>query len=303
MAIERKLEVCVLNIALTRQRGGRPASEDYCQLMRTALRAKRPVRLRGDRCGLLVRVDARAKDDHIYGVIATFTDFDADDSWINTSSGESASDDDLEQIHIPGSLRPQHRRYNFRFDLSAHKLVIETRSEPETGKSRLNLTPMTAALLFERLFSEASIAETFGPVGVTVLPRQDGVEAIIRWAYAEKIELRIKPPNPDDEDLEERIEQRMAAMNADRWDQDFRARQDAKLSPDDELKAAMRVASRNGYVIVIGHDEKGERKELSTKEVPLLIEGAYDPDAELHMDAFKRISDDALAQAKSKARR
>lgn len=174
MARERKLEVCVLNIALARQQGKVPKPEDYHQLMRAAFLAKRPAKLRGDRRGLLVQVDRDAEEGRIAGVVATFTDFDVDDSWIDTSSGKEASDDDLEQIQIPNRLRPHHRRYNFQFDLGAHKLAIETKSEPETGKDRLNLTPGTAASLFEALFHAESITEKFGPIGVTVLPHQEG---------------------------------------------------------------------------------------------------------------------------------
>lgn len=299
MARERKLEVCVLNIALARQQGKVPKPEDYHQLMRAAFLAKRPAKLRGDRRGLLVQVDRDAEEGRIAGVVATFTDFDVDDSWIDTSSGKEASDDDLEQIQIPNRLRPHHRRYNFQFDLGAHKLAIETKSEPETGKDRLNLTPGTAASLFEALFHAESITEKFGPIGVTVLPHQEGIDAIINWRHAEKIEITIKPPNPDDEDLEERIEQRMSSMNAARWDQDFRARGDDALSPDDELKASMRVAARNGHVIAIGYEE-GERRELSTKNMPLLVDRKYDPDAEPHVYAFSRTADDAIAKAKGK---
>lgn len=299
MARERVLEVCVLNIALTRQQGSTPAPDDYHRLIRAAFLAKRLVGLRGDRRGLLEHVDKQAEGGLVSGVVATYTDFDIDDSWINTSSGKAASDADLERIQIPEGLRPHHRRYNFRFDLSTHKLVIETRSEPETGKNRLGLTPGTAASLFESLFYTEEIIEKFGPVGVTVLPHQEGVEQIINWGRAERIEIRIKPPNPDDEDLEERIERRMASMNVSRWDQDFRASEDNALSPDDELKASMRVAARNGHVLAVGY-EQGQRLELSTKDVPLLVDGSYDPAAELHFDAFKRTADDAIAQAQGK---
>ena len=299
MARERKLEVCILNIALTRQQNKAPKPDDYYRLIRAAFSEKRLVALRGDRRGLLVQVDKKPVDGRLSGVVATFTDVDVNDSWINTASGKEAGPDDLEQLNIPASLRPHHRRYNFQFDLAAHKLAIETKSEPETGGDRLSLTPGTAARLFEGLFRAETILEEFGPVGVTVLPHQEGIDAIINWQHAESIQVRIKPPNPDDEDLEERIEERMASMNAARWDQGFRASGDDALSPDKELKASMRVAARNGYVVAIGH-EHGERRELSTKDVPLLVDEHYDPAVELHFTAFKRVADEAIAAARRK---
>ncbi len=300
MARPRKLEVCVLNIALTRQQGNVPKPEDYHQLIRAAFAAKHPTKLRGDRRGLLVQLERGADDGRIAGVVATFTDFDVDDSWINTSSGKEASDDDLEQVQIPDRLRPHHRRYHFLFDLGAHKLVIETKSEPETGKDRLSLSPGTAASLFEALFRMPTVAERFGPVGVTVLPHQEGIEAIINWRHAERIEVAIRPPNPDDEDLEERIERRMSSMSAARWRQDFRASDDSALAPDDELKASMRVAARNGYVLAIGRED-GERREMSTKNIPLLVSRPYDPDIEMHTIAFEQTAEDALASAQGKS--
>ena len=299
MARARKLEVCILNIALTRQQNEAPTPDDYYRLIRAAFLAKQAVVLRGDRRGLLVQVDKRPVEGRLSGVVATFTDVDVTDSWINTASGKEAGPDDLEKLNIPASLRPHHRRYNFQFDLAAHKLAIETKSEPETGKDRLKLTPGTAAALFEGLFRAEPLLEEFGSVGVTVLPHQEAIDAIINWKHAESIEVRIKPPNPDDEDLEERIEERMASMNAARWDQGFRASGDDALSPDKDLKAAMRVAARNGYVVAIGH-EHGVRRKLSTKDAPLLIDEHYDPAVEPHVNAFKRVAGDAIAAARKK---
>lgn len=46
--------------------------------------------------------------------------------------------------------------------------------------------------------------------------------------------------------------------------------------------------------------ESGERRELSTKNMPLLVDRKYDPDAEPHVYAFSRTADDAIAKAKGK---
>lgn len=302
MARDRKLEVCVLNIALTRHQGHAPRPKDYHRLIRAAFETKQPITLRGDRHGLLVQVDKKTQYGHFTGVVATYTDVDVNDSWIDTASGKAAKPDDLEQIHIPARLRPRHRRYNFQFDLATHKLVIETKSEPETGKSRLNLTPKTAASLFNDLFLNTALLDKFGPVGVTVLPFRKAIETIIGWKHAEKIEIQITPPNPDDEDLEERIEQRMNAVNAERWEQNFRAKDNANLAPDDEMKASMRVAARNGYVEAIGH-ERGKRKVLSTRDMPLLVDTSYDPNSEMHLTVFQRTAQEALTAARGRTPR
>lgn len=302
MAVNRRIYVCVLNVTLPRQEGRKPTPEDYFTLMRRALRLRRPIALHGDRHGLLQFVPREPDWNLVHGIVGTFVRIDINDDWINMVSGDKASRDDLSQISIPPGLQPHYRRYNYLFDLATHKLAIETRSEPEVGKSPSALSPMLAESLFQDLFQQPELLDEFGMVNVTVMPHREAVEELIAWRKAEKITIVIKPPNPDDDDLEEKLERRLATMNAAQYDQTLKAAKDERLQPDEEAEAAMRVASRNGHVEVEG-EEGGTKVTKSTRDKPLIESGSYNKAVESHTEAFTQTARDAIEKATPRARR
>lgn len=299
MAAYRKISVAVVNVALARQAGRKPTPDDYRDLIRALYRAKQPIHVWGERAVFIQALYTPAGQTYATGVLASFTKLRLDDDWLNTSTGELATESDLASVSIPPHLLPHFRRYNFRFDLQDHKLAVETLSEPASNHDRTSLSPGLVERYLEQMVELPAIEQKFGAVGITVLPSKATIAKILNWKHANKIELRIRPPNADDDDLEAEIEKRMDEEGAARSERTITAKRNQPLKPSAYTKAEMRVAARNGFVKVEGI-EKGEKKSMSTQDRPLIETGMYDPDVQDHVSAFEFVASAALAHAMDK---
>lgn len=296
--MSRKLpvRVAVVNVALmTGTDDGAPSPTDYKRLFRSAFQLRTPIRVHGDRALMLRSIEGEGENT-LRGTIAAFTKIEIDDEWFNSLTNEAATAHELQEISLPNYLLPHYRLFNFVFNLRTHKLAVETLSEPRIGKQRRELRPSLLKRFLVGLFEQERLVEAFGQTSVTVIPDRDAVSAIIRWRRANKIEIHLCPPNPDDEDLEGRIVERMRRQNVGKALHVLKAPSKTTLSPDEETKAMMRVAARNGRVTAIGYAVDGKKETKSTEDVPAIWERQYDPETETHVETARSLAEEAISK-------
>ena len=75
---------------------------------------RQPVKLRGDRHGIISLLDRSELDKGIVtGIITTFLDIDFDGEWFSTASLQSASNEQISQVSIPSDIHPTLHRSIF----------------------------------------------------------------------------------------------------------------------------------------------------------------------------------------------
>ena len=241
-----------------------PHSEEiYINLLTEVFNLKRFAKVRGDRYGMIARINKENDGSLLYGEFATFINMDKDSDWIDISSGEIKSPDQLSnEITLPPHLRPGSKRFPFLFFGSKHILTYQVRNE--RGEE---LSPRLAEKMLKGLFSAEVIQEKFGPVEITVIPEEESLERIFRMELR-KLRIVITPPNPDgNEEAEREILERLGNMNAKRFEETYTSLPGRSLEPDPKTKTLAEVAAHNGFVEGEGIDH-GIKAQESTRSHP-----------------------------------
>lgn len=280
MARKIKISAGVLNIRLHPH-----TAERYAEFLNDIYRLKRPVKLRGDRHGMISLLNRAEADDNLFGgVITTFLDIDFDGTWFNTAELKEATDEQVSKVTIPENLHPNSAQFYFHFDASGHKLYFQTYS---SGKV---LTENSAILLFQVLASDLGITQKYGDVKITVIQSKEGLARIFALTVIKEITITIEKPNADifADDFEAQIEAHLASAQSKRLTITYEADPGSSVVPTDEIKAISQVALENGSVKVNGRDDSGAVKR-STDDHPMQYQDKYDPDATTERQAFRSI--------------
>jgi len=264
-----KGEVAGLNIRI------HPHSEDlYRDLFRTAFAAKKIVNLRGNRSAIITSLTRIGKDDrYVNGVLTTFLDFDLDVEWLDTSTLQEASDNEVQKVIIPDHLRPDMITYYFRFDVKNHELVFEHYNQ---GK---RLTHQSARKFFEGLFKYKRISKKFGDVKVTLIQTKGGLDAVFSIPRITNLEVYIEQPNSDlwDGDFEDLVEKHLEDKSARSMKVIYVAEQGTGIERDKDLEALVRTSIRNGRTVAKGYGPHGHET-VTTDKFPKVVQDKFDPD-------------------------
>jgi hypothetical protein len=280
MARQIKVSSGLLNIAL------HPHSPDiYASFIDALFALKRPVRLRGDRYGIISLVHRdRSDDGFVSGVITTFIRLDMDGNWFDADRLTDATDSQINKINIPDNLYPNAAAFYFSFDIEKHRLYFQTYSH---GK---NLSTGQAFKLFSELAEDMRIQAIFGRPKISVVQSHNGLSTLFALPRINEIRIAIQRPNPDvfDDDFEREIEEELAASHSREVTISFRAEPGQSVIPTASIRRASEAALDNGRVTVRGRDENGA-VERSTDEFPRILQARYDPDVESEDQAFRQL--------------
>lgn len=277
MARKRTIKVAALNVSNNAE-----DPEAYTQLFKASFRLKKAVRVRGDHHLLLTSAEPEGRGIvPIGGTFARFTELDLDLPWLDIESLETADDEDLKQLHIPESLKPNYVGFFYKFFPVEHKFAYEISSY--TG----HITPHLVEKFLDALLNTPKLIEKFGASRVNLISDTASVEALFAIPHKRKISIIIDRPNPDDlGDADRRIRDRLARQNAKRLTEILDAERGKDLKPDERTRELGEVATLNGEVIVAGKSEAGIPVRKSTKEFPDIEAEKYDPDLTTEQAAF-----------------
>lgn len=280
MARKVKISAGVLNIRLHPHTAAR-----YAEFMNDIYRLRYPVKLRGDRHGMISLLNrAEAGENVLSGVITTFLDIDLDGAWFNTDDLKEATDEEISQVVIPENLHPNSAQFYFQFDTANHKIYFQTYA---AGKL---LSEKSALSLFQGLADDLTISQKYGDVKITVVQSKEGLARIFALPIIKEITITILKPNADifADDFEAQIEAHLATAQSKKLTISYEADPGSSIVPTDEIKAISAVALENGNVKVNGRDDSGAVKR-STDDHPRQYQDKYDPDAMTESQAFRSI--------------
>lgn len=281
MARMKKLTVGALNISMPPPH--RP--EKYIELFKEIRRKNFIGAVHGPRYGTIANVlklEWRGeKHEPITGDIYTFTQIDADSTWFNLRTHETADDSDLTQVAIPDHLKPNSARFSYIFFPGVHTLFLETHYNNK------NLSPANAARLLTGLLNDKRLSDKYGQVDVTPLPSTNKVTEALNLYRLDRLQLSIKLPNSDGlRDAEEKMFKRMHEQNVSVYEQNMKASKHESIAPSDETKTMAKIAAKNGHVYAKGRDQSDHPKEILTSKHPWQKDAYYDPNLQGEFDAF-----------------
>ena len=280
MGRELKMAVGALNMRL------HPHSpEIYDSFLDMLYKLRRPVRIRGDRFGMITILDRRGIDDGmIRGVLRTFTKIDPNSRWFDEASLEDANPELLQKISIPPNAHPNSSAFRFTMNVQKHILTFEQYSD---GRQ---LTPKSAYTIFRALADDEAVVRLFGPAKISILQDKQSLDRIFNLRRLKSITFVIDRPNPDiwSEDLESEVDSHLAAVHAQRISVTYTAPTGGSLVETPSLRRLGNGALRNGEIEASGYDGEGHVR-VSTLDSPRIEQTKYDPDIESESSTFERL--------------
>lgn len=289
MARKRKISGGVLNIRLHPHPEGR-----YAQLLEDLYNLKRPVKIWGDKYGIISMINRNESEDGIFtGSITTFTKIEFDGVWFNTENLKEVPDEEVSEIKIPDHVHPNSASFYFIFDTLNHKIYFQIYSE---GKI---LTHNSALSFFAQLVESHEIQEAYGDVKLDLVHSKEGLDHVFSLDQIKQITITISRPNADilSDDFEDKIEQHLAETGSRSLSLTYTAEKGGSVVPNDEIRTAGDVALEHGVVEASGRDASGA-VERSTADHPEKIQDKYDPEEELEMSAFRRLFSELLSKGR-----
>jgi hypothetical protein len=278
----RKLTIGALNITAHPH----PSPQIYVDIFKTAYGLKYQFPIWGEIHGILgsvLTIDPKKADSWVSGEIFRFLKINIDDPWFDLSKFDEADEEECKKIHIPDNLRPNFIRINYKF-IPKHHLIFF-----EIYRDEARLTTSMAKKFFSTLLNHEKMQDKYGPIDVTVIPKKEIVEQILRNKSLNDIMLVISRPNTDGLAHEERVFlEQLNSQNSREQTLSHKAQKGKYLKPNDQLKVLARIAARNGFVKAHYTDEEGVSIPVSTIDHPETKTVYYDPEKENHGDLFNQ---------------
>lgn len=280
MARRIKISAGVLNVRLHPH-----TPERYAEFLNDIYALRQPVKLRGDRHGIISLLDRSELDKGIItGIITTFLDIDFDGEWFSTANLQPASNEQISQVSIPADIHPNAASFYFQLNTSTHRIYFQTYS---SGKV---FSDNSALMLFSKLADNLAIRQKYGDIQLTVVQSKEALDRIFSLPTIKSISITIQKPNADifADDFEEQIEAHLLQTNSKKVTISYEAEPGGSVVPTAEIRTISAVALENGNVEVKGRDESGAVS-LSSNDHPKVIQDKYDPDTMSESQAFRRL--------------
>lgn len=280
MARKIKISAGVLNVRLHPHTPGK-----YAEFLNDIYGLRQPVKLHGDRYGIISLLDrSEASNGVISGIITTFLEIDLGGTWFSTAELQEATVEEISKVSIPENIHPNAASYYFQLNAKNHRIYFQTYS---SGK---NLSVRLALALFSRLSQNPIVSEKYGDIQITVVQSREALEQIFALEVIKSITITIQKPNADifADDFEEQIEAHLNQAHSKKITISYDAEPGNSIVPTDEIMAISRVALENGKVDVTGRNDSGAVTR-SSKNHPKVIQEKYDPDTVSESQAFKRM--------------
>ena len=287
MGIERKLEMGAVNITTQPH-----SAEGYVRLLRAATKIRLPAKIRGERYGIFSGFHREkgipGEVRPVSGDIVLFSRIDPNLPWFNTTSDEFASEEDIERVQIPDHLKPNSVKFAYVFFPEEH-LAFFQGYDSDTGKY---LTANVAKKFFEQTLNRDTLVESFGQVDVTTIPTDDAIQTALDLPQKNKMHLSFTVPNPDDDKLAEvEFQERLRLLKARKKEEVYYSESGESLQVDNDLQTLVKIAAKNGSVVVSGRDEDGKPAIVNTKEHPWRVKEYFDDGIENLFDVMLRLAE------------
>lgn len=267
MPRKRKMTLAAINITTEPPH----APERYLSIFRMLQESDKPLvgRLGGPQNITLGYCSIKAS--YVEGVFVSFTQIDPNSPWWDTEARKALVDEQGQPIpQVRKGIGPNTKHISFFFFAKHHRLVIDLR----------NVSAKGFAKGLESLFSNEQLSNEFGKINVTVEPKRNIIDEIVKLQHKSQINISISLPNSDaPSQMEKKIVQRLKTLGVARTEQTFRSSRGGEMTQDEELLATMKIGQSNGYVEAVGYGEDGKSITLSTKDYPLLYSESYEADA------------------------
>lgn len=290
----RTVEVSRINIKVHT----RHHPDEYKALWKALFSLRRPVM---DRTGIaLLLGQARhfkiGEREGIAGEIYRFVRINPEDPWYNSETGLPADQEEVaESVLIPDHLLPNLQRCAYFFDLKSHRLYFESK---HLG---ISFGPQTIERFLNRLVSNPRIKSRFGDVVIQYATESEQIEWMLSWPSLRYIEIWRELPNSGEED-EEEVLAGMLRRNTKREGSTYVKKAGAEtIEVDEKIRAEAAVATEDGSVTVKGTGPSGERR-ASSKDAPVRLPYAYDPNITDPASAFFQAVDSSVANRARKNR-
>lgn len=280
MARELKMVVGALNVRL------HPHSPElYDEFLKALYDLKQPVKLRGDRHGMITLLNRRDLDQGIIrGIIRTFTKIDFAGQWFDEVALEAAAPELLQQINIPKHAHPNSAAFRFSFNVINHTLAFEHYS---AGKY---LVAKAAHKLFQTLADTNAIISRFGSVSISLIQDKSTLDRIFNLSRIKRLTFVLDRPNPDiwSDDLEGQLDAHLGAVHAQRLEVTYTAPSGGSLTETPSLRRLGNSALNNGEVDASGYEGKSHVA-ISTLNNPRFDQTTYDSEDESEEAVFDRL--------------
>jgi len=215
--------------------------------------------------------DSTEESDVLAGEIYTYYNLDSSSPWFNIERNEEALDAEIEELSIPGNLKPHLSKFIFVFIPESHRLCVQLRSDART------LSIIVLAKAFRTLFAFQELEE-FGPIEVTPEPSRETVDEILEMPFLHRLHIELLRPNADDDHaLELVFLDRLETQSATKMIQDLISEKDRGLRPDEQTRSLAHIASSNGYVEGYGRNSNDGSIRISTRDTPLIEKPVFNP--------------------------
>lgn len=267
---EKTIRVAALNITT------HPHSADrYVELLRAAKDNRVVAVARGDRSVLITQFRQPLTDDPTtyVGTLSSFVALDPHMPWLNIERGEKADPQELEQIRVPDSLKPDMKQALFVFAPSVHRLIFED------GTLGISVKETQKAVYV--MLNDTRVLRELHGVNVSIEQDRATLDRILNMHKLTSLEIKITRPNPDDfGDADDDVEDRLKKQRVRTWYQKFTSDRGEGLAPDKTTVAEAQLAMSNGEVIARGTEAaKAKTKTISTVNHPDIYSSNYDPRA------------------------
>lgn len=286
MAEELELEFSVLNIFSDPHPPG-----IYPQILTTISKRHAPI---WGNDYLAISKPERQEPGLYMGRIYVWTAFNPDDPAINLDQLEQVKVRDTE-ISIPENMGLNGRIFTYVLRERDHKIFFESKNE--LGK---RLSPYRLIKPLERLLMPTNARGRLR-VELNVQPEEDALEKVLAIPRIATLEIHLKKPNPDDNDLDtEAILKELEEQGARKQDIKFTAKSRKKgLTPNHRTKIQCETAAETGYVKASGKDGANKQITLSTEEYPMTITKTLEGLASA-VAAALRVARDTVVRARNR---
>jgi len=228
------------------------------------------------------------------GRIYVWTALDPDSPAINLDDLEEVKLSDTD-ISVPDNMGLNGRIFNYVLREKDHKIFFESKNE--LGK---RLSPYRLIKPLERLLMPINARGELD-VKLNVQPEEDALEKVLGIPRIGVLEIHLKKPNPDDNDLDtEAILKELEEQGASKQDIKFTAKSRKKgLKPNHRTKVQCETAAETGYVKASGKDAANQPISLSTEEYPKTIAVPLDGIASAVV-ALMRIARDTVVRVRNR---
>lgn len=280
MARKLKLSVGALNVRL------HPHSPElYDQYLQALYDLKQPVKLRGDRYGMITLLNRRELEQGVIrGMLRTFTKIDFTGQWFDEEALDEAAPELLQQINIPKHAHPNSAAFRFSFNVTKHTLTFEHYGNGKT------LVARAAYKLFRTLSDLNPIVSRFGGVSISIIQDRSTLDRIFKMTRLKRLTFILDRPNPDiwSDDLEDQLDAHLGAVHAQRLAITYTAPPGDSLKETPSIRRLGDSALENGEVEASGYEGKSH-VDISTLDNPRVDQTNYDPDEESEDSAFDRL--------------